>query len=91
MELTTPNHHQKIGFLQCRPISYTRPVRDVTNSTGMVFYPLKRATVNDYFNKNSLLYKYFGENLFENLVQRMNVSFGEKADGFYKATKYATW
>lgn len=91
IELTTPVVPKKSGYLQWRPVSYTHSDRDVTNSTGSIFYPIRTATADDYLSKNSLLYMYYGERMFDVLVKRMNVSFGTWKDGFYKETNYNTW
>ncbi|XP_058802303.1 glycosylated lysosomal membrane protein A-like [Phymastichus coffea] len=90
MKLRTPKINNKLGYLQWRPVSYTHIDRDVTNSTGTVYYPLQKAVVDNYFS-NNLLYKYYGEGMYDVLVQRMNISMGEKRDKFYKATNYTTW
>ncbi|OXU26891.1 hypothetical protein TSAR_015188 [Trichomalopsis sarcophagae] len=91
MDLSTPVINERSAYLQWRPVSYTDELRDVTDSVGSIFYPVKKATVDDYFNKNNLLYMYYGENLFNNLVQRMNVSLGAKGENYYKESQYATW
>lgn len=90
MELSTPKKSNNSAYLQWRPLSYTHSDRDVTNSTAAIYYPVKKAVVDDYFS-NNLLYKYYGEGMYDVLVQRMNISMGEKQDNFYKATNYTTW
>ncbi|XP_014230291.1 glycosylated lysosomal membrane protein A-like [Trichogramma pretiosum] len=91
IELKLPASYINSGYLQWSPVSYIYPERDVINSTSSISYPLKNATTNDYFNMHNLLYMYYGDKLWDNLARRMNISFGEKNDGFYKATNYATW
>jgi hypothetical protein len=91
MELSTPLIHNKMAYLQWRPVSYIKPDRDVTNSSSTISYPVKNATTDSYFNNKNLFYSYYGENLFNILVQRMNISLGGKGDNFYKETQYATW
>lgn len=91
MDLRTPVINERSAYLQWRPVSYTDKLRDVTDSVGSIFYPVKKATVDDYFNKNNLLYMYYGENLFNNLLQRVNVSLGAKGENYYKESQYATW
>lgn len=91
MELVTPFVADKTAFLQWRPISYIASERDVTNSTGIVFYPLKKPTINNLFDKDDILYLYYGDDIENNLLQRMNVSFGTSKDGFYNENHYNSW
>ncbi|XP_011504557.1 PREDICTED: lysosomal protein NCU-G1-like [Ceratosolen solmsi marchali] len=91
LELSTPVIYKKSAYLQWRPVSYIKPDRDVTNSSSTVFYPIKNATTDIYFSNTNLLYMYYGENMFNILVQRMNISLGGKGDNVYKETQYATW
>lgn len=91
MELTTPFVKEKSAFLQWRPISYVATERDVTNSTGIEYYPLKNINTDDFFDTESLLHMYYGEKIFDILAQKMNVSFGSADDGYYNAKHYNSW
>ena len=91
MELSTPLVKDKSAYLQWRPVSYTNRDRDVTDSVNTVYYTVRNATVDNYFTKSNLFYMYYGENMFNILVQRMNISLGSAGDPFYKETQYSTW
>ncbi|XP_014213346.1 glycosylated lysosomal membrane protein B-like [Copidosoma floridanum] len=91
VELITSGAHDKSGYLQWRPVSYKNSNRETVKSTSTVSYPVKNASVNEFFNRDNFLYLYYGEDkMLDNLVQRVNISIGEKGDGFYKASNYAT-
>ncbi|KAJ8669732.1 hypothetical protein QAD02_000991 [Eretmocerus hayati] len=91
MELTIPQLLGKSAYMEWKPVSYTAPDRDVTDSTGSTIYSMKNATVDEYLSKNNLLYSYYGDKMYDYLVQRVNVSFGTSGDGFYEKSMYNTW
>ncbi|XP_043273742.1 glycosylated lysosomal membrane protein-like isoform X2 [Venturia canescens] len=86
-----PNGEQSSAYLQWRPVSYTGPSRDVSESTEIVNYLLVNITKKANVAKNSLLHAYYGKRIEQLLVEKMNVSLGMKGDGFYKKNNYSTW
>lgn len=77
------------GYLQYRPISYTKPIRDITSKTDVhLNKPNFVEDAKNYLNL-SVAYSYYGNALNENLVQSFNLSFGMPQDKFY--SNYTTW
>lgn len=76
------------SYIEYRPVSYTKKVRDVSDSTdthlGRIVDP------NDQFMYKSLVYAYFGFNQ-EHLLKATNISFGAINDGFYSKTNYTSF
>jgi len=81
------------SFLQWKPISYTKTVRDITDSIDVTSYGLQpnSANFNDCVLTSSLLCAYYGTLLDELVVQSANISFGTFKDGFYNATPHISW
>ncbi|XP_063695819.1 glycosylated lysosomal membrane protein B-like [Culicoides brevitarsis] len=76
------------SYIEYRPVSYTKPVRDVSDSTDTHLSKIVDAT--DEFMYKSLVYAYFGFN--ENhMLKSVNVSFGAVNDGFYSKTNYTSF
>lgn len=79
------------AYLQWRPVSYNSASRDVTSSTETMQYPPVKVLNHTSAVENSLPYYYYGEQVDKLLLQKLMVSFGSKADGFYRTTSYSTW
>uniref|UniRef100_A0A1B6E8L9 Lysosomal protein NCU-G1 n=1 Tax=Clastoptera arizonana TaxID=38151 RepID=A0A1B6E8L9_9HEMI len=78
------------GYLQWRPVVYTSPERDMTNSTESIQYSAPNLRNPIEALNCTLLYCVFGNLLSEMLVVESNVTFGVAHDGFYK-NNYAAW
>lgn len=80
------------SYLQFRPISYTKPDRDIASKTDVhLNKPYYIANANAYLNA-TIVSAYYGNDLDKkNLVQLFNVSFGQKEDKFYSNSNYTTW
>lgn len=78
--------------MQFRPISYTKPDRDITSKTDVLLNkPYFIADASAYLNA-TIVSTYYGNDLDKkNLVQLFNVSFGQQEDKFYSNTNYTTW
>lgn len=79
------------AYVQWRPVSYNSVSRDVTSSTETIQYPSKKVFNHTSAIENSMLYRYYGKEVNELLVQNLTVSLGSKGDGFYRKTSYSTW
>ncbi|XP_034184401.2 glycosylated lysosomal membrane protein [Osmia lignaria lignaria] len=79
------------AYLQWVPISYTTVSREVTSATETMQYPPMKVTNHTDAIINSMLYRYYGDEVNEMLTQRIIISLGTKGDGFYKRTYYSTW
>lgn len=78
------------SYLQWRPVVYTTPSRDLSESTGInVSQSLGIDHLDDTLKK-SLLYALYGDDLNDHLVRRVNITFGS-GEKFYKKTKYQAW
>ncbi|CAG0898176.1 unnamed protein product [Darwinula stevensoni] len=77
------------GFIQWRPVAYTKSERDINDATLVSHYPLQEvdgaATM-----QHSLVRAALG-NITRLPLHRMNVSFGRQEDGFYQATNFISW
>lgn len=80
------------SYMQFRPISYTKPDRDISTKTDVhLNKPYFIADANAYLN-STIVTTYYGDDLNKkNLVQLFNVSFGQSEDKFYSNTNYTTW
>uniref|UniRef100_A0A336LLA7 CSON010963 protein n=1 Tax=Culicoides sonorensis TaxID=179676 RepID=A0A336LLA7_CULSO len=76
------------SYIEYRPVSYTKRVRDVSDSTDTHLSPV--IDVVDQLNNKSLIFDYFGLNE-EHLLKRTNLSFGSVNDGFYSKTNYTSF
>lgn len=79
------------AYLQWIPISYTTVSREVTSATETMQYSPVKVTNHTDAIINSMLYRYYGDEVNEMLTQRIIISLGTKGDGFYKRTYYSTW
>lgn len=97
IEVRTPpyksmdNYLSEGAYLQWRPVSYTTVSREATSSTETVQYPPIKVSNHLSAVTNSMLYRYYGDNVDKLLMQTIVVSFGTPGDGFYKRTYYSTW
>ncbi|KAG7205591.1 hypothetical protein KM043_007561 [Ampulex compressa] len=97
VEVRTPpyrimDNYQSAGaYLQWRPVSYTNESRDVTSSIETVQYSPAKVVNRTSAIRNTMLYCYFGSKAENLLLQKITVSLGSKADGFYKESSYSTW
>jgi hypothetical protein len=79
------------SYLQWRPVVYTTPARDLSESTGVhVNQTVMVEKIGDLLEK-SLLYALYGNDLNDLLIRKVNVTFGSPDDGFYNKTKYQAW
>lgn len=79
------------SYVQFRPISYTKEIRDYSSITGVIWnQPINIEDPKSYL-KNSIAWSYYGNELDKILVQSVNVSFGSPKDGFYSRTNYQSW
>lgn len=76
------------SYIIYRPVSYTKKVRDVSDSTDTHLGPI--VDPDDQFMYKSLVYAYFGFNQ-EHLLKATNISFGAENDGYYSKTNYTSF
>lgn len=76
------------SYVIYRPVSYTKKIRDVSDSTDTHLGPI--SDPNDPFMYKSLIYAYFGYNQ-QHMVKATNISFGAINDGFYSKTNYTSF
>lgn len=92
MKISTPEKNSSnLAYVQWRPVSYLSTHREVTDSTEIYSYKLNQASNKTRNSTDSFLAIYYGDKMFTNLVQEMNVSLGDEGDGFYKNMRYSTW
>ncbi|XP_026669452.1 glycosylated lysosomal membrane protein A-like [Ceratina calcarata] len=97
IEVRTPpsksmdNYLSEGAYLQWKPVSYTTVARDTTSSTETIQYPPIKVSNHSSAIANTMLYRYYGDNVEKLLTQRIIVSLGMQGDGFYKRTYYSTW
>jgi len=94
-ELILPGNHANLtdqqSYIQWRPVVYTTPARELSESTGVVVNTSVKVTkIDEHLNK-TLLYILYGDDLNQYFVRKVNVTFGSPKDGFYKKTKYHAW
>jgi len=77
-------------FLQWRPVCYTSTVRDIGDSTGLVYSAVTDMDISLLAN-NFLNWMLTDEELESLPGQGFNISFGTTGDGFYKASNYTAW
>lgn len=91
-ELVLPGWNETLqSYLQWRPVVYTTPARDLSESTGV--YVNRSKPVEDAVRTldKTLLYALYGKQLDNYLVRGVNVTFGSPEDGFYKKTHFQAW
>jgi hypothetical protein len=79
------------GYLQYRKVSYTHPERDVSSSTTTKEGVPITVTNHRTDLIGSLAYSFFGDGVISDLVQKLNITIGEKGDEFYSKTNYTTF
>lgn len=76
------------SYIEYRPVSYTKKVRDVSDSTDTHLGPIVDPV--DQFMYKSLVGAYFGFNE-GHLLKATNISFGAVNDKFYSNTNYTSF
>ena len=89
MKLGIPNN-TNAAYLEWKPVSYLNEKREAAASTEVVSYNKVKVKNFTDFDKGNLLSIYYEGELSKVLVQKMNISVGEKNDKFYRHTKYST-
>ncbi|KAL0269738.1 UNVERIFIED_CONTAM: hypothetical protein PYX00_007373 [Menopon gallinae] len=94
VDLTTPqsqNHLYKGVFLQWRPVAFTYEIPSLVNSTEVLTYNVTDVLDPKVELKDTFVYRYYGSDLNNQLIQQTVVSLGFAEDGFYKKTNYSSW
>ncbi len=79
------------SYFQWRPVVYTTPVRDLSESTGVTVGQSAKVDQPAKTLRNTLLYSLYGDELDQLFVRKINVTLGAPEDGFYRKTKYQAW
>lgn len=89
---TSENNSTYQSYMQWRPVVYTTPSRDLSESTGVNVSSsvAVQREQDDDLNK-TLLYILYGDDLNDILVRKINVTFGAPEDGYYKKHYYHAW
>jgi len=77
-------------FLQWRPVCYTSTLRDIGDSTGVLYSALRNVNMS-LLGDNFLNWMFTDKDLHSLPLQSFNVYFGTTGDGFYKASNYTAW
>lgn len=77
-------------FLQWRPVCYTSTLRDIGDSTGVLYSALRNVNMS-LLGDNFLNWMFTDKDLYSLPLQSFNVYFGTTGDGFYKASNYTAW
>ncbi|KAJ2949555.1 hypothetical protein O0L34_g15474 [Tuta absoluta] len=90
VELRTPESYASGdgGYIQFRPVAYTKQERGVTTSTNAHVSNFTTVRL-PYWSSAVQFYSDFDRNNI--LVQGIYISFGETGDGFYKQHNYTAW
>ncbi|ESO94478.1 hypothetical protein LOTGIDRAFT_118279 [Lottia gigantea] len=90
---TKPSNKNNGGYLEWKPICYTKTDRDRLSGTFVAYYSETNAKEQGGLLEESIAYTYFGNVLFTTKYSKSatNISFGLSKDGFYTKTNYTVW
>ncbi|CAC5378242.1 unnamed protein product [Mytilus coruscus] len=90
--LARPEKEDQGGFLQHKPVCYTKPKRGRAYGTYVRGYGLTKVTDVQYLLDQSAVLAYFGSVNMANLrISSTNFSFGLTEDGTFTKTNYTVW
>lgn len=90
--LTRPEKEEQGGYLQHKPVCYTKAYRERAVGTYVRGYGLTKVTDVQYLLNQSAVLAYFGsENMAKLRISSTNFSFGLSEDGTFTKTNYTVW